>query len=78
MQLVRPHQILRLLGDHTVHRRKQLRAHGRIQHIPKHFRKLPVLTGIRIIFYQMPHQRLRHSGVDTVHGHVISIIGSPA
>ena len=78
MQLIRPHQVLSPLRDNSVRRRQQLRAYRGIQHIRKHIRELSISAGIRIIFYQMPHQRLWNPCIHAVHGHMIAIIGGPA
>ena len=78
MQFIRPHQILRPLGDHSVHRRQKLRAHRRVKHVPQHIFQRFIVTGVRIILHQMPHQGLGHACVHPVHGHVIPIVGSPA
>ena len=78
MQLIGTHQVFRLLSDHSVFWRKQFRAHRGIQHIQEGGRKLRVSTGVGIIPDQMADQGFGHSGVNTVHGHVISVIGGPA
>ena len=78
MQFIRAYQILRLLADFAVHRRKKLRADRSVKHIQKNLPQFLLPAGIRIIFYKMTHQRLRHACIHTVHGHVIPVIGCPA
>ena len=77
MQLIRPHQIFRLLCDLPVLRRQKLRTHRRIEHIIKHRLKFLIPAGIRIIMHQMAHQRLGNRTIDPVHGHMIPVISRP-
>ena len=78
MQFVRPYQIFRLLCNVSFHRREQLRTDRGIQHILQYCRKFPVFTGIRIIVHQMSHQCLWYTGIDAIHGHMVSVVGGPA
>ena len=77
MKLVRPHQVLGFLGNGSIHRRQKLRAHRRVQNVQKHLFKLAVFAGIRIIFYQMAHQRLGNPGIHPIHGHMVAVVGGP-
>ena len=78
MKLIRSHQIFCLLRNLTVLRRQKLRTYRCIQHIQQNLLKLFIPAGVRIVLYQMAHQRFRYRGVDTVHGHVVSVIRRPA
>ena len=78
MQLVGAYQVLCLLGYLSILRGQKLRAYRGIKHVQKHLRKLLLPAGIGIIAHQMADQRLRHRGVDAVHGHVVSVVGGPA
>ena len=78
MKLIRSYQILRLLGDLAILRRKKLRAYRSIQDIQKNLLQFLISAGIRIITYQMTYQCLRDRSIYTIHGHVIAIIGCPA
>ncbi len=77
MKLIRPYEILRLLGDPAVLRRQKLRAHRRIQHIQKDGRQLLVPAGVRVIAHQMANQRLGNGSIDPVHRHMVAVIGGP-
>ena len=79
MQLIRTNQILRFLCDLSILlRRQKLRADRRTQYIQQNIRKLFLATGICIIAHQMAHQHLRNRAVDTVHRHMIAVVGRPA
>ena len=78
MQFVRSHQILGLLCDLAVFRREQFRAYRCIQDIQQDLGEPAILTGIRIVAYQMAHQCLRDRCVDRIHGHMIAIVGCPS
>ena len=78
MQLIRAYQIFCFLRDRTVHRRQKLRTDRRVKYIQQHLLKFLIAAGFRIIPYQITHQRLGHTGIHTVHGHVIPVVGSPS
>ncbi len=78
MQLIRPHQIFRLLGDHAVHGRQEFRTDRRVKYIQKHVLEFHTAAGVRIILHQMAHQRLWHAGIDAVHRHVVAVVGGPS
>ena len=78
VQLVRAHQILGLLSNLTVARRRQkLGGHRRVEDIEQDLGNTPA-KDISGITYQMAHKRLGHARVDGVHAHVVAVIGSPA
>ena len=78
MQLIRPHQILGLLGDFPVFRRQKLRAYRRVEHVQQHLRKRLFPAGVGKIAHEMANQRLGDGSVYPVHGHVIPIVRGPA
>ena len=80
MQLIGPHQILRLLRDIALNGGQQLRGHGRVQNVLQHAGELAVLVLIvpGEVCHQMPHQRLGDGAVDGVVAHVVAVVGAPA
>ena len=78
MKLVRPHQILCFLRNPAVLRGQKFRTHRCVQHIKKHIRQLLFPACIRIVADQMADQGLGNRPIDTIHGHVIAVIGSPS
>ena len=80
VQLVGPHQVLRLLGDLPLHGGQQLRGDGGIQNILQHVVEGLVLAGVvpGKIAHQMAHQGLGDGGVDAVHAHMVAVVGAPA
>ena len=77
MQLIRADQILGLLADLAVLGRQQLGRNRGIEHILQHIGQLPE-RAVGFISNQIPHQRLGNRAVDTVHTHVIAVVGRPA
>ena len=78
MKLVRSDQVLRLLGNLSVLRRQKLRAHRGIENIVKNIRKGLVTAGIRVVTDKMADQCLRNRSVHAIHGHVVTVVSSPA
>ena len=77
MQFIRSYQIFCLLRDLAILWWKKFRTYRCIKHIQKYRFQFLILTGISIILYQMAYQRLRNGCIDSVHGHMITIISRP-
>src|SRR5699024_6027586 len=77
-KLIGSHQIFGFLGDHSVLGRKEFGTYRSIQNIQKNVRQFLIAAGIRVISYQMSHQRLGYGTVDRIHGHMVSIVSGPA
>ena len=78
MQFIGSNQIFCLLCDFSVFGRKQFRTDRCIQYIQKNIRQFLIAAGIRKIPHKMAYQCLRYGSINSVHGHVVSIIGGPA
>ena len=78
MQFIRSDEIFCLLGDHTILRRKKLRADRRVKHIEKHISEFFLSTGVCKVANEMADESLRNGCINAVHRHVIAVIGRPA
>ena len=80
MELVGPHQILRLLGNLPAHSGEQLGGDGGVQDILQHAGQGLILLRLvpGHVGHQMAHQGLGYAGVDAVHAHVVAVVGGPA
>ena len=81
VQLIRAHEVLGLLFDvaHLV-RRNKFRADRRVGYVQKDFgRTRGILeTVFRRPYHQSAHKGFRYAHVDSVHRHVVTIVGAPA
>ena len=79
VQFIRANQLLGLLGDGAVlSGGQQFGADGRIQNIQQHIAQLLIAAGVGHILHNVTHQRFGHARVDTVHAHMVAVVGGPA
>ena len=80
MQLVGAHQILGLLGDLPLDGGQEFGGNGGVQDITEHMGEGLVLLRLvpGHIGHQTAHQGLGDGGIDTVHAHVVAVVGGPA
>ena len=79
MQLIRTYQIFRYLFDIAVFIcRNQFRTNRSIHNIQQRHARSFVHIILGYPFHQILNQSLRHTSIHTIHGHMISIISSPA
>ena len=78
VQLVRTDQLLRFLRDVAVFGGQKLRGYGRCQNVAQDHGERRGLGGVRAEGDKMAHQSFRYAGVNTVHRHMVAVIGRPA
>ena len=80
VELIGTHQVLGLLGDLALDGGKQLGRDGGIQNVLQNVVEGLVLAGVVLgqIPHQVAHQSLGDGSVDTVHAHVVAVVGAPA
>ena len=79
MQLVGTDEVFRLLRDLSFGvRRQKFRRDRRIEHVIERRRARLISSGVREVPDKVPDQGLRNTGVDTVHRHMVAVVGRPA
>ena len=79
VQLIRSHQVFRLLLDiPLLVCRSQFRRYRRIDDVEQRLLLCLICRLFRHIAYQILDQRLGNAGIDSVHRHVVAVIGSPS
>lgn len=78
MKLVRSDEIFCLLGNDTIFRRQQFGATGVSSTSRRISESAFFPAGVRIILYQMAHQRFRYGRIDSIHRHMVTVVRCPA
>ena len=79
MQLIRTHFVFGLLRDLSFFiRRQQFRRDRRVHDVQKNRPQLFVKQVLRRILHQIAYKRLRDTGIQTVHRHLVAAIRGPA
>ena len=79
MQFIRTYQIFRFLFDIPVFIcRNQLWADRSIYYVEQGSFGFLIHAIFRHPLYQIFHERFGYTGIDTIHGHVVTIVGCPS